>query len=52
MKEIRFKQLAATYDGEDRRLYGLTEDGRVYFYDATYSPAVWQSMSMLTKEVT
>ena len=43
--EIRFKQIACTFTGEGRNLYGLTQDGRVYWYD----DGIWLPLSMIKK---
>ena len=43
--EIRFKQIAVTY-GESGMLYGLTQDGRVFFYDNDSKQIDWKPLGM------
>lgn len=50
MKEIRFKQITCTFDGVYRKLYGLTEDGRVYRYDESDVRFDWIPMFMRIEE--
>ena len=47
--EIRFKQIAVTY-GESRMLYGLTQDGRVFFHDNDSNQIDWKSLGMRVEE--
>ena len=47
--EIRFKQIAVTY-GESRMLYGLTQDGRIFFYDNDSNQIDWKPLGMRVEE--
>ena len=50
MNEIRFKQIAVTY-GDIRLLYGLTQDGRVFYYDHSDYQIDWKPLGMRVEKV-
>jgi len=49
-KEIRFIQIACAYNGESRVLYGLTQEGKVYFYSDYEKYEDWIPLGMKVKE--
>lgn len=53
MGELKFRQICVTWkmsgtEKEERELYGLTEDGRVYYYE--FRGAHWIPLSMSEKD--
>ena len=47
--EIRFNQIVVTY-GNTRMLYGLIEDGRVFYYDQEDTKIDWKPLGMRVEE--
>lgn len=51
MSEIRFKQIAVAFNESEHntRIYGLTQDGRVFYYVRDSDEIDWQPMGMRVK---
>ena len=48
--EIRFKQIVTTSVDDEVRLYGLTEEGKVYYFNWDSNNIDWIPMGMRVEE--